>query len=150
MISCSPCTCYPTLFLSSSSIRRDSTNLLHNNLSWIHTINNSEKPCNLSFVSWHHLQINNKVIPLLCIKQSEFVDVVSISKIIHFSSILLQFECFKQLINWQARKFLYFWWFTSLLVCCSLAIETELFWLFIPSILWVLNSQFWFWILTCS
>lgn len=139
MISCTSCALNSSFFLSSSSVWGDSTYLFLNNFSWIHAINYAEKSSNFSFVSRHDFKINHKVFSLLSVEQCKLIYVVSISKIIHFSRVLLQFKCFQQLIDWQTCEILYFCYF-FILIWMPLAVNIKLLWFFVSAILWVLNS----------
>ena len=86
------------------SLRCDSTDLFYNFGSRIYLIDDREEASNLCLVAGYHLQLINEVFPLGSAQKRQLVNIMAISEIIHFESVLLELECLQQLVNWNVRQ----------------------------------------------
>ena len=57
-------------------------------------------------MTWLELKLFYKVLSLLLRKQSQLVDIMSVTQILHLKSILLQFERLQQLVDRYLRHIL--------------------------------------------
>ena len=57
-------------------------------------------------MTWLELKLFYKVLSLLLRKQSQLVDIMSVTQILHLKSILLQFERLQQLVDGYLRHIL--------------------------------------------
>ena len=89
---------------ASCSLRRDRTYLFNNFGSRIDLINDREEAGNLCFVAWHHLELVNEVFPLGSAQERQLVNIMAVSEIVHFESVLLELECLQQLVYRDVRQ----------------------------------------------
>ena len=57
-------------------------------------------------MTWLELKLFYKVLSLLLRKQSQLVDIMSVTQILHLKSILLQFERLQKLVDGYLRHIL--------------------------------------------
>lgn len=74
-------------------------NLLENHVSRVHLVNYCEETGNLGLVTRHHLQVVHKIVSLLVVKKGKFVDILTVTHVVHFVRVLVQFEYFEQLVD---------------------------------------------------
>lgn len=75
--------------------------LVHDFLSWIQLINDCEESRQLSLMPWHDLKFAHQIVSLLEVEDCQLVYVLPVPHIVDLSCVLLELECFEEVVNWQ-------------------------------------------------